>query len=173
MAIRRIVVLGDERDSVLRQKCKRIHRVDESVKRLIDDLIDTVEDARGAGLAAPQIGVPLRAIVTTVDDRLHVVINPEIVDMSEDEVEQDEGCLSIPGLWGPLTRNLRVTVRGLSRTGKPIKIKAEGLEARAFQHEIDHLDGILFIDRIKDRSKLYRVVDAKEAEELIEEEVSI
>lgn len=173
MAIRKIVVLGEERDSVLRQKCKKIHRVDGSVKRLIEDLIDTVEDAHGAGLAAPQIGVPLRALVTSVDDRLHVLINPEIVDMSDEEVVQDEGCLSIPGLWGPLSRKVKVTVRGLNANGKPVKIKAEGLEARAFQHEIDHLDGILFIDRIDDRSKLYRVVEPEEEEELVEEQVSI
>lgn len=170
VAVRRIVKLGEP---VLRQKSKKIHRVDESIKHLVDDLIDTVRDAGGAGLSAPQIGVPLRAIVTDVDDRLRVVINPEVVEASEEEVEADEGCLSIPGIWGPLARKARVTVRGLSATGKPVKIKSEGIEARCFQHEIDHLNGVLFIDLIDDKSKLYRVVSEDEAEELVEEEVSI
>lgn len=172
MAIRDIVVLGDRsRDPVLRRKAKKVHRVDESIKKLIEDLIDTVHEAHGAGLAAPQIGVPLRAIVTNVEDQLRVVLNPEIVEESEEQVEGEEGCLSIPGWYGPLMRKERVTVRGMSRTGKPIKIKSEGWEARAFQHEVDHLNGILFIDRMEDRSKLHRVESAEEEEELEEEQV--
>lgn len=168
MAVRDIVTLGAP---VLRQKAKKVHRVDESIRHLIEDLIDTVHEAHGAGLAAPQIGVPLRAIVTNVDDQLHVVLNPEFVSQSEEEVEGEEGCLSIPGWYGPVTRKERVTVRGLSRTGKPIKIKAEGWEARAFQHEVDHLDGILFTDRMDDTSKLHRVESQEEEEELEDEQV--
>jgi peptide deformylase len=171
VGIRPIVILGEAGDSVLRQKAKKIHRVDNSTRRLVDDLIDTVQEAHGAGLAAPQIGVPLRAIVTHVDDQLRVVINPEIVHTSEDEEEADEGCLSIPGWWGPVKRKLAVTVKGVGRTGRPLKIKAEGLEARAFQHEIDHLNGVVFIERMEDRSKLYRVRSEAEEEEMEEEHV--
>src|SRR5579872_5768893 len=166
MTIRRIVTLGEP---VLRQRSKKIHRVDDSIRRLVDDLIDTVHEAHGAGLAAPQIGVPLRAIVTNIEDNLKVVINPEIVAIGEEEEEADEGCLSIPGWWGPVKRKTTVTVRGMGRTGKPVKIKAEGLEARCFQHEIDHLDGVLFIDRMEDRSQLYKVESAREEQELEEE----
>jgi peptide deformylase len=171
LTVRRIVQLGEAGDSVLRQKAKKVHRVDGYTRQLIDDLIDTVKEAHGAGLAAPQINVPLRAIVTYIDDQLNVVLNPEIIDESQDEIEQDEGCLSIPGWWGPVTRKAKVTVRGLSRTGKPIKLKTEGMEARCFQHEVDHLNGILFVDRMADRSKLFRVVDDEEEEEMEEEHV--
>ncbi|HLJ68214.1 MAG TPA: peptide deformylase [Chloroflexota bacterium] len=166
MTVRRIVILGEP---VLRQKAKKIHRVDNSIRLLLDDMVETMKAAPGAGLAAPQVGVPLRAIVTNVDDKVRVVINPEIVEQSDEEYEDDEGCLSIPGWWGPVKRRTAVTVRGLGRTGKPVKIKAEGLEARCFQHEIDHLDGILFIDRMEDRSKLYKVESAREEQELEEE----
>lgn len=168
MAVRRIVMLGEP---VLRQKAKKIHRVDGSIKTLVDDLIDTVRDAGGAGLAAPQIGIPLRAIVSVVDDKTQVVLNPEIVEESNEEIEGEEGCLSIPGWWGPVTRKERITIRGLNRNGKPIKIKSEGYEARCFQHEVDHLNGVLFIDHIKDRSKLYKVESPSEEEEKENEEV--
>lgn len=168
MTVRPIVFLGEP---ILRQKSKKVHRVDAYVRQLVDDLLDTVYDAPGAGLSAPQVGVPLRVIVNVAEEREHVVINPEIVDESEEIEESDEGCLSIPGWWGPVKRNLRVTVRGLSRTGKPIKIKAEGMEARCFQHEIDHLNGVLFIDRIEDRGKLYQVESSRQEEELEEDHV--
>jgi peptide deformylase len=167
VAVRRIVLLGEP---VLRQKAKKIHRVDQSTKQLVQDLIDTVKDAPGAGLAAPQIGVPLRAIVTNVDDKIQVVLNPEIVEESDEEVLAEEGCLSIPGWYGPVKRKERVTVRGMSRTGKSVKIKTEGWEARAFQHEVDHLDGILFTDRMEDRSLLHRVEDEEEEDELEQEQ---
>jgi peptide deformylase len=168
VAVRRIVTLGEP---VLRQKAKKIHRVDNSIRKIIDDLIDTVQSAHGAGLAAPQIGVPLRVIVTNIEDELRVVINPEIVSESEEDEESEEGCLSIPGWWGPVKRKVAVTVRGMGRTGKPTKIKVEGLEARCFQHEIDHLDGVLFIDRMEDRSKLYKIDSRHEEEEMEEEHV--
>lgn len=168
MTVRPIVVLGNP---VLRQKARKVHRVDEYVRQLIDDLLDTVYDAPGAGISAPQLGVPLRIIINVADEREHVVVNPEIVSESDDVEEAEEGCLSIPGWWGPVTRPARVTVRGLSRTGKPIKIKAEGIEARCFQHEIDHLDGVLFIDRVKDRSALHKVESPAVEEEMEESHV--
>ncbi len=163
MSVREIVQMGHP---VLRQRAKKIHRVDASIHRLVDDLVDTVHAANGAGLAAPQIGVPLRAIVTNVDDALQIVLNPEIVKESEAVEEGEEGCLSIRGWYGPVKRKERVTIRGLSLMGKPMKLKAEGWEARAFQHEIDHLDGILFIDRMEDRSLLHEVTDDEEEQEL-------
>ena len=158
-------------EPVLKQKAKKVHRFDESVQNLIDDLVETVHAANGAGLAAPQIGVSLRAIVTLVDEKLQVVVNPEIVEESEEEIESDEGCLSLPGWYGPVRRKERVTVRGQNRKGKPIKIKAEGWEARAFQHEVDHLNGILFTERMDDRSKLHQVRSEEEEEELEDEQV--
>jgi peptide deformylase len=167
---RKIVTLGHP---ILRQAAKKVHRVDESTKKLIGDMIDTVHEANGAGLAAPQIGVPLRLIVTVYDDRLRVVLNPEILEASGEDIEADEGCLSIPGWTGPVVRKEKVTVRGMSRTGKPIKIKTEGWEARVFQHEIDHINGILYIDRMEDRNQLRRVSDAEEEEELEEEQAIV
>jgi peptide deformylase len=161
--VRQIVTLGDP---LLRRRAKKVHRVDASIRKLVDDLIETLHEAHGAGLAAPQIGVPLRAIVTNVEDTLRVIINPEIVEKSQEEEEADEGCLSIPGWWGPVTRKVAVTVRGLSRTGKPVKIKSEGLEARCFQHEVDHLNGILFIDLMEDRNKLYKIESQEEEAEM-------
>jgi peptide deformylase len=158
-------------EPVLRQRAKKVHRFDDSVQRLVDDLIDTVRDANGAGLAAPQIGVSLRAIVTYVEEKLQIVVNPEIVDESDEEIEAEEGCLSIPGWYGPVRRKEKVTVRGQNRKGKSIKIKAEGWEARAFQHEVDHLNGVLFIDRMDDRSKLHKVESEDEEEELEGEQV--
>jgi peptide deformylase len=170
MTVREIVKIGQP---VLRQKAKKIRRVDLSTKRLVQDLIDTIHEANGSGLAAPQINVPLRAIITKVNDQIHVVLNPEIVKESDEEIEADEGCLSIPGWYGPVKRKEQVTVRGLSRTGKPLKIRSEGWEARAFQHEVDHLDGVLFIDRMDDPSKLHKVQSQEEEEELEEEQAIV
>jgi peptide deformylase len=157
---------------VLKQRAKKIHRVDDAARRLVQDLTDTVESTpNGAGLAAPQIGVPLRAIVTHIEGKTRAVINPEIVEESEDEIEAEEGCLSIPGWYGPVLRKRAVTVRGLGPNGKSVKIKAEDFEARVFQHEIDHLNGILFTERMEDPGKLHRVEDEDEEEELEEEQV--
>jgi peptide deformylase len=167
VAVRTIVQLGDP---VLRQVAKRVHRIDESIQRLIDDMIDTVRAANGAGLAAPQIGVPLRIIITNIDDRISVVINPEIVSMSEETAVMEEGCLSIPGYVGPVERAVRCEVRGLGRGGKPIKIRAEDYLARCLQHEVDHINGILYIDRIADKSLIRRVTETTEAAEEAEAE---
>jgi peptide deformylase len=172
VAVRPIVFVGTPGESVLRQKAKKIHHVDEYARKLVGDLVDTVMEANGAGLAAPQIGVPLRAIVTLVDEQLNIVLNPEIVKLSKDEIEGEEGCLSIPGWYGPVMRKEHVTIRGLSQTGKPIKIKAEGWEARAFQHEIDHLDGVLFIDKLTDKTRLHKV-DSQDDEYELENQQAV
>ena len=151
--IRPILVVGNP---VLRQKAKRVSQVDRPIQKLIDDMIETMQAAPGVGLAAPQIGVPLRLAVIDVDDVITVIVNPEIV-KTIGEVELDEGCLSVPGFWGRLNRAERVSVKALDRTGKELRIRdAEGLFAQALQHEIDHLDGNLYIDRMDTLDKLQR-----------------
>jgi peptide deformylase len=152
MALRTIVTLPQP---VLRQKARKVSDFGPELQELIDDMIDTMRDAPGVGLAAPQVGVLKRVIVVEYGDdenedvppSLYVVVNPEIVRFSTESVEGVEGCLSIPRLVGSVERPDEVTVRGLSRQGKPVKIKASGWLARIFQHEVDHLDGILFVDR--------------------------
>src|SRR5438128_6909952 len=151
--IRPILVVGNP---VLRQKAKKIAQVDRPIQKLIDDMIETMKVAPGVGLAAPQIGVPLRLAVIDVDDKITVIVNPEIV-KTIGEVELDEGCLSVPGFWGRLNRAERVSVKALDRAGKELRIRdAEGLFAQALQHEIDHLDGHLYIDRMDTLDKLQR-----------------
>jgi len=151
--IRPILVVGNP---VLRQKAKRISQVDKPIQRLIDDMIETMRAAPGVGLAAPQIGVPLRLAVIEVEDKITVIINPEIVKTSG-EHELDEGCLSVPGFWGQVTRAEKVSVKALDRHGKEQRIRdAEGLFAQALQHEIDHLDGRLYIDRMESLDQLQR-----------------
>ena len=141
---------------MLRQKAKRVSQVDRTIQKLIDDMIETMKAAPGVGLAAPQVGVPLRLAVIEVDDKITVVVNPEIVKRTG-ETELDEGCLSVPGFWGRLNRAERVSVKALDRNGKEQRIRdAEGLFAQALQHEIDHLDGYLYIDRMETLDKLQR-----------------
>jgi peptide deformylase len=154
--IRDIVVVEDAR---LRTKAPRVPKIDSSVQQLIDDMVDTMREAPGIGLAAPQVGVPLRVIVCEVDENLHTLVNPEIV-RAEGEQVGDEGCLSIPGYLGEVTRAMKVVVKGRNRNGKEVRIKAEGLLARCLQHEIDHIDGILFPDRMDDPTKIRKVEDA-------------
>jgi peptide deformylase len=139
-------------DPVLRRRSDPIGRVDDETAELIDSLVATVDQASGLGLAAPQIGVARRAIVVVENnekgDRAHhPVVNPEIVSACGEDV-CEEGCLSIPGVYASVKRPQSVVVSGLDRDGRKITIEASGLMARAFAHEIDHLDGILFIDRI-------------------------
>lgn len=143
--IRPIVVVGNP---VLRGKARRVSQVDRPIQKLIDDMIETMAKAPGVGLAAPQVGVPLRLAVIDVEDKITVIINPEIV-KSSGEVDLDEGCLSVPGFWGRVNRFERVSVKALDRNGKELRIRdAEGLFAQVLQHEIDHLDGRLYVDRL-------------------------
>jgi len=143
--IRPIVVVGNP---VLRGKARRVSQVDRPIQKLIDDMIETMAKAPGVGLAAPQVGVPLRLAVIEVEDKITVIINPEIV-KSSGEVDLDEGCLSVPGYWGRVNRFERVSVKALDRNGKELRIRdAEGLFAQVLQHEIDHLDGRLYVDRL-------------------------
>ena len=153
MAVRPIVVVGNP---VLRKPAMKIKRVDPALNELIDDMIDTMRAAPGVGLAAPQVGVPLRLAVIEVDEALTTIINPEIV-KREGEYEPEEGCLSVPGYWGRVKRAERVVVKARDRAWKEIRVKGEGLFAQALQHEIDHLDGKLYLDRLDNLDSLQRV----------------
>ena len=145
MAIRNIR-RGD--DPVLRKKSLPITKVDSLVHKILEDMLDTMYDSEGVGLAAPQVGIPKRLIVIdTREEEPLALINPEIISTSGEEVSI-EGCLSFPGKAGEVPRALEVTVHALNCRGEKICIKAQGLLARALQHEIDHLDGVLFVDRV-------------------------
>jgi peptide deformylase len=149
---------------ILHQKSRKVARVDTSIQRLLDDLTETMLDAPGAGLAANQIGVPLRVCVVKGDEnQIWGLVNPVIVKTAGTQVGY-EGCLSKPGWVGEVERHESVVVKGLNRHGKEVRIKSTGFTARAFQHELDHLDGILFTDRLTSLDTLRRI------EELVGEE---
>ncbi|MBJ7608351.1 MAG: peptide deformylase [Candidatus Dormibacteraeota bacterium] len=141
------IVLTTDKDPVLTTRATRVPRVDDTVRKLMDDMVETMIEAHGAGLAAPQVGVSQRVIVLRVDNQVYQLANPETV-RCEGEQTGFEGCLSVPGLIGEVTRCERVVARGLNRHGKEIRVKGDGLLARAIQHEIDHLDGILFTTKV-------------------------
>jgi peptide deformylase len=142
---------------VLREKARKVPKVDSSIVRLLDDLAETMYAAPGAGLAANQIGVALRVCVVKGDENQHWgLVNPVLVKGEGSQVGY-EGCLSFPGWLGEVERYETVVVKGLNRRGKEIRVKSSGFTARAFQHEIDHLDGVLFTDRLTDLSTLRRV----------------
>lgn len=143
MAVYQIVELGDP---VLREKARPVPEINRSILKLLDNMADTLYAAKGAGLAAPQIGVSKRVIVVDCGEGLWEIVNPEIVSRKGEEIAA-EGCLSIPGVAGEVKRAAQVVVTGLDRSGREIRIEAGGLGARALQHETDHLDGILFIDK--------------------------
>ncbi len=145
MTIRPIRELGDP---VLRTPADEVRSFDRDLAALVRDLEETVDHPGRAGLAAPQIGVGLRVFSYDVDDRTGVVVNPTITALSEEEQEDDEGCLSVPRLWYPTRRALRATVAGTDEHGEPVVVEGEGLLARCLQHEVDHLDGRLYLDRL-------------------------
>ena len=144
-------------DPVLRQKAKRVPTIDKSIQRLIDDMIETMHEANGVGLAAPQIGVSLRVVVIQMPDEEPIaIINPKIVKRAG-ERELTEACLSVPGYAGEITRSVSVTVKGQNRQGKEIRIKGTELMAQALEHELDHLNGTLYVDHIENEDNLHRV----------------
>ncbi|MBE6706714.1 MAG: peptide deformylase [Ruminococcaceae bacterium] len=146
MAKLKILKVGD---STLRKVCRPVDEITPRITRLLDDMIDTMRAADGVGLAAPQVGVLRRVVVIeTPDDGLIELINPKIIAFSGEQ-EGEEGCLSVPGRWGITTRPMHVTVRALNRKGETFDITGSGLLAKAFCHEIDHLDGKLYIDIAK------------------------
>lgn len=147
MAVRNIITLGDE---TLRKKSRKIDQIDARTKMLLEDLADTLHNTdNGAGLAAVQVGVLRRAVVIDMGEGLITLVNPEIV-YSEGTQEVTEGCLSIPGRSGTLIRPAKVTVKALDKDGKEFEITGEGALAKCLCHEIDHLEGILFIDKVID-----------------------
>ncbi len=166
MTARTIVLAGAP---VLRTKAKKVSTFGQSVHVLVEDMFESMHRANGLGLAAPQIGVPLRVIIIEMPeevdeegtviapDERYAFCNPEIIEAHGEE-EDEEGCLSVPDYVGLVKRATHVTVKGQDTNGRRIRTKAEGLLARAFQHEIDHLNGTLFIDRVESQDKLRRKV---------------
>lgn len=143
MAILNIVKEGDE---VLRKVCRPVEAITPRILTLLDDMLETLHDANGVGLAAPQVGILRRiAIVEVVDGQVYELINPEIIER-EGKQNELEGCLSVPKQWGVTDRPMKVTVRAMNRNGETYTVSGTGLLARAFCHEIDHLDGVLFKD---------------------------
>lgn len=154
MAKRKIVILGE--DEVLRKRCRPVEKFDERLFTLLDDMAETMYAANGAGLAAPQVGILKRVVVIDVGDGLIELINPEIV-ATEGERVVVESCLSVPDKCGTVKRPVKVTARGLNRHGEPIEVTGEEFLAMALCHEIDHLDGTVYVDKmIEDVSDRYR-----------------
>ncbi len=167
MAMREIITLGHP---TLRQKARKVTRFGPEVQQLINDMIETMRAAPGVGLAAPQVDVQERIVVVELpaDEEeglpaeLYAFVNPEIVKASRETEEGEEGCLSIPGYIGEVERSTEIVIRGQDALGRPQRLKARDYLARIFQHEIDHLEGVLFIDRVTDPSKIRRIT-AEEA----------
>jgi peptide deformylase len=144
-------------EPVLRRKSKRVSTIDGSIRKLAEDMLETMHAAPGVGLAAPQVGVPLRVIVIGLpEEEDFVLVNPEIVRRVGERLVT-EGCLSVPGYFGEIKRARRVTVKGKDLSGKEIRIKGEELLAQALEHEIDHLNGVLYIDYLESSDDLHRV----------------
>jgi len=153
-------------DAVLRQKAKRVSNIDRSIQRLIDDMVDTMHEIEGVGLAAPQVGVSLRVIVVELPgEETLALVNPQIVKRSG-ERSVEEGCLSVPGYRGEIERSLKVIVKGLDRSGKEVRIRGESLLSQALEHEIDHLNGILYIDHLESMDNLLKLEPGAEAAEI-------
>jgi len=163
MALRTIITIENP---ILRQKARRVTRFDASLKRLVEDMIETLHAANGVGLAAPQIAQSLRVLVAEYEGRQEVLINPKIVKASGEQIGL-EGCLSIPGFVGEnIRRSQKVVVKGCDLNGKEIRVRAEEFFARILQHEIDHLDGILYIDRLDRPEDFRRLKDDEEVGEV-------
>lgn len=150
MAVLPIRTFGDP---ALRERAREVEKVTRAHRQLIKDMIETMREAPGVGLAGPQVGVLERVFVYEVEDDLGALFNPRIVERSDEKVSEEEGCLSLPGLAYDVERSLTVTVEGLDEKGRPVTVEASGLLARVFQHETDHLDGVLFIDRLEEDVK--------------------
>jgi len=158
MAIRRILTAEE---LILRERTKKVSTFDASLHRLLDDMLETMRDAPGVGLAANQIGIPLQVAVTEIDGTVTELVNPQVVKGSGEQLDW-EGCLSIPGYVAEVGRHAKVTVKARDRRGKEFRVKGEELFARALQHEIDHLNGHLYIDLLDSLEELVRVSDASD-----------
>ncbi len=167
MALREIITLGDPR---LRQRSRPVEKITPEIRTLIQDMVETMHTQQGVGLAAAQIGELQRLIVVEVPEdeevpgsgELYVVINPEIVKASAETEVGTEGCLSVPGWVGEVERAVQVVVRGLNRQGRPLRLRTEGYLARVFQHEIDHCNGVLYIDRLTAPDRIWSVQEGEE-----------
>ena len=168
-----VIPLTTADNPILREKAKKVTSIDAGIQKLIDDMVETMHAAHGVGLAAPQVGVPLRLAIVQLPaededpmaGKLIVLINPEII-KSAGEQTVDEGCLSVPGYVGTVRRAQKVTVKAVDRRGKPYRLKAEGFLAEAIQHEIDHLNGVLFFDRLVENEVLRPVQKTPTEEEM-------
>lgn len=168
MAVREIIFADNP---ILREKSKKVKDFGEALQVLIDDMVETMHAANGAGLAAPQVGVLEQVIIIQLPDdeedpqsgKLFALCNPQIV-RADGEEEDEEGCLCLPGWLGEVKRATSVTVKAQDRRGKKVRIKAEGFLARVFQHETDHINGILYIDRVESPDKIRRIVPSEEEE---------
>ena len=173
MALLKIEILGAP---ILREEADEVTDFDGDIRKLVDDMLETMYHARGIGLAAPQIGVSRRVLVVDVgevDEEAAgplALVNPEVVEASKEKERAAEGCLSIPGMEEVVERPARVRIQGYSPDGEPVAVEASGMFGRALQHEIDHLDGVLFIDRV---SPLKRKLLLKKWKKKQEEEVSV
>ncbi len=157
MALRNIVTEGDP---ILRKRCRAVEAVDDRIRMILDDMVDTMRDARGVGLAAPQIGMMRRMFVAEPEEgRLYHFVNPEIIEV-EGSQSGDEGCLSVPGYQGTVERPERIKIKGLDREGKEQEYEFQGWDAVVMCHEFDHLEGILYIDK---SDHIYELVDEEDA----------
>ncbi|MBI2917485.1 MAG: peptide deformylase [Chloroflexi bacterium] len=167
MALLPILHLPDPR---LRRKARKVQTIDVSVQRLIDDMVDTMHDAHGVGLAATQVGVPQRVcVIEPPEGELLVLINPQIIER-QGARKIPEGCLSLPGYQANVKRAEVVKAKALDREGKEVRVKADGLVAQALEHEVDHLDGIMYVDRLESLDELYEIKpeEGEQPEEAIE-----
>ncbi|MFH8252481.1 peptide deformylase [Microbacterium sp. B2969] len=161
MTVRPIRLFGDP---VLRAPSARIDEIDDGVRALVQDLLDTVELPGRAGVAAPQIGVGLRAFSYNIDGDIGYILNPEIVEVSGDPEPTGEGCLSVPGLWHDALRHPHAKVRGIDLDGNEVVLEGEGLLAQALQHETDHLDGMLYIQRLSPETRKVAMREIRESD---------
>ncbi|KAA9110940.1 peptide deformylase [Microbacterium rhizomatis] len=160
MTVRAIRIFGDP---VLRATSSPIDDIDDGVRALVQDLLDTVELPGRAGVAAPQIGVGLRAFSYNIDGDIGYILNPELVEVSGDPVEVGEGCLSVPGLWHAAVRYPHAKVVGIDLDGQPLVLEGDGLLAQALQHETDHLDGRLYLDRLPPETRRTAMREVRES----------
>lgn len=135
-------------DPVLRRKAKPVQVIDDEIHDICQLMVEVMIRENGVGLAAPQIGIPKRIFVLDIDDEFHILINPELIELSEEVEETKEGCLSVPGVDAGVARSTRAVVEGLNLNGEHVRLEGEGLVARAIQHEMDHLNGNLFLDQL-------------------------
>lgn len=151
----KILKIVQEGTPVLREKSKPVENPrSPETKKLIEDMVATMREAKGLGLAAPQVGKSLRLFTVDVENKVYVFINPEIKDLSKDMLPFEEGCLSVQKVWGPVVRPKKLAIKALDESGKLVKIRAKGLLARVIQHEMDHINGILFIDKAEELSTI-------------------